>query len=87
MKSTFLAGIVALLMCFLVTSSSYAQGVGASGGIRGTVTDATGAANQGDTRYDLYLGDGSLAAQNAWVSYHSPNDFCMFDCYRQDYLL
>src|ERR1700727_3047534 len=43
MKSTFLAGIVALLMCFLVTSSSYAQGVGASGGIRGTVTDATGA--------------------------------------------
>jgi hypothetical protein len=52
-----------------------------------TVTDATGAANQGDTRYDLYLGDGSLAAQNAWVSYHSPNDFCMFDCYRQDYLL
>jgi hypothetical protein len=43
MKSMVLAGIVALLMCFLVTSSSYAQGVGASSGIRGTVTDATGA--------------------------------------------
>ena len=43
MKSTFLAGIVALLMCFLVTPCSHAQGVGASGGIRGTITDATGA--------------------------------------------
>jgi hypothetical protein len=43
MRSTFLAGIVALLMFFLATSSSHAQGVGASGGIRGTVTDATGA--------------------------------------------
>src|SRR6202046_3887645 len=43
MKSTFLAGMVALLMCFLITPSSQAQGVGASSGIRGTVTDATGA--------------------------------------------
>jgi carboxypeptidase family protein/TonB-dependent receptor-like protein len=43
MRSTFLAGVVALLMCLLATPWSYAQGVGASGGIRGTVTDSTGA--------------------------------------------
>jgi hypothetical protein len=42
MRSTFLAGILAVLMCFLATPSLHAQGVGASGGIRGTVTDATG---------------------------------------------
>jgi hypothetical protein len=43
MRSTLLAAFVALLMCFLATPSARAQGVGASGGIRGTVTDATGA--------------------------------------------
>jgi hypothetical protein len=42
MRSTVLAGIVAVLICFFSTPPSYAQGVGASGGIRGTVTDATG---------------------------------------------
>jgi hypothetical protein len=42
MRSAFLAGIVVLLMCFLASPSSRAQGVGASGGIRGTVTDASG---------------------------------------------
>jgi ABC-type phosphate/phosphonate transport system permease subunit len=43
MRSTFLAVIVAVLLCFLATPSSHAQGVGASGSVRGTVTDATGA--------------------------------------------
>jgi hypothetical protein len=43
MKSTLLAGLVAVLMCFLATPSAHAQGVGTSGSIRGTVTDATGA--------------------------------------------
>jgi hypothetical protein len=42
MRSLFLAGIVAVLICFLVTPPSHAQGVGTSGGIRGTVSDATG---------------------------------------------
>jgi hypothetical protein len=43
MRSTFLAGVVAVLLCFLASPSARAQGVGTSGGIRGTVTDATGA--------------------------------------------
>jgi hypothetical protein len=43
MKSTLLAGFVAVLMCFLATPSARGQGVGTSGSIRGTVTDATGA--------------------------------------------
>jgi Carboxypeptidase regulatory-like domain/TonB dependent receptor len=44
MKSAILAGIVAvLLLCCAVAPSAHAQGVGASGSIRGTVTDATGA--------------------------------------------
>src|SRR5277367_3640226 len=43
MRSTFLAVIVAALMCFLAIPSSHAQGVGTSAGVRGTVSDATGA--------------------------------------------
>jgi hypothetical protein len=43
MRSTFLAVIVAVLMSLLANPSSHAQGVGASGSVRGTVTDATGA--------------------------------------------
>jgi Carboxypeptidase regulatory-like domain/TonB dependent receptor len=43
MRSTLLAGIAVVLLCFFATSSARAQGVGASGNIRGTVTDATGA--------------------------------------------
>jgi hypothetical protein len=43
MRSTFLAVIVAVLMCFLAIPSSHAQGVGTSAGVRGTVSDATGA--------------------------------------------
>jgi len=37
MRSTFLAVIVAALMCFLAIPSSHAQGVGTSAGVRGTV--------------------------------------------------
>jgi hypothetical protein len=43
MRSTFLAVIVAALMCLLANPSSHAQGVGASGSVRGTVSDTTGA--------------------------------------------
>ena len=44
MKSAFLAGLIACLMCVLVASSAArAQGVGASGTINGTVVDPTGA--------------------------------------------
>src|SRR3984957_6375024 len=43
MRSTFLAVLVAVLMCLLANPSSHAQGVGASGGVRGTVSDTTGA--------------------------------------------
>jgi hypothetical protein len=44
MKSTFLASAFALLTCLLLASpAAYAQGVGASGDIVGTVTDPSGA--------------------------------------------
>jgi len=44
MKSAFLAGVIACLMCVLVaTPGARAQGVGASGTINGTVVDPTGA--------------------------------------------
>ena len=43
MRSTFLAVLVAVLMCLLANPSSHAQGVGASGSVRGTVSDTTGA--------------------------------------------
>jgi hypothetical protein len=44
MKSAFLAGLIACLVCVLfVTPAARAQGVGASGTINGTVTDPTGA--------------------------------------------
>jgi hypothetical protein len=44
MKSAFLAGLIACLVCVLVaTPGARAQGVGASGTINGTVTDPTGA--------------------------------------------
>jgi len=44
MKSAFLAGLIACLICVLVASpAARAQGVGASGTINGTVVDPTGA--------------------------------------------
>jgi len=44
MKSAFLAGVIASLVCVLVaTPGARAQGVGASGTINGTVVDPTGA--------------------------------------------
>ena len=44
MKSAFLAGLIAYLVCVLVAApAARAQGVGASGTINGTVTDPTGA--------------------------------------------
>jgi len=44
MKSAFLAGLIACLVCVLVASTpARAQGVGASGTINGTVVDPTGA--------------------------------------------
>src|ERR1700723_619439 len=44
MKSAFLAGVIACLVCVLVaTPAVRAQGVGASGTINGTVVDPTGA--------------------------------------------
>src|SRR3984957_8881413 len=43
MRSTFLAGIGGVQMCLLANPSAPAQGVGASGSVRGTVSDATGA--------------------------------------------
>ena len=44
MKSAFLAGLIACLVCVLVESTpARAQGVGASGTINGTVVDPTGA--------------------------------------------
>jgi hypothetical protein len=44
MKSAFLAGLIACLVCVLVASPvARAQGVGASGTINGTVVDPTGA--------------------------------------------
>ena len=44
MKSAFLAGLIACLVCVLVASpSARAQGVGSSGTINGTVIDPTGA--------------------------------------------
>ena len=44
MKSAFLAGLIACLVCVLVaTPAARAQGVGSSGTINGTVTDPTGA--------------------------------------------
>src|ERR1700751_3022726 len=44
MKSAFLAGVIACLVCVLVaTPVARAQGVGASGTINGTVVDPTGA--------------------------------------------
>ena len=44
MKSAFLAGVIACLVCVLVaTPGARAQGVGASGTINGTVVDPTGA--------------------------------------------
>jgi hypothetical protein len=44
MKSAFLAGLIACLVCVLVAApGARAQGVGASGTINGTVTDPTGA--------------------------------------------
>src|SRR5271154_4608516 len=42
MRATIWVGIVALLLSFGATPAAHAQGVGASGSIRGTVTDATG---------------------------------------------
>jgi Carboxypeptidase regulatory-like domain/TonB dependent receptor len=42
MRSTFLAGVVAVLLCFLASPWARAQGVGTSASIRGTVSDATG---------------------------------------------
>ena len=44
MKSAFLAGLIACLVCVMVAApAARAQGVGASGTINGTVTDPTGA--------------------------------------------